>query len=136
MTTALNELGAADLGALYRRAELSPVEVARAVVAHVERCEPLLHATWAFDAERALAMAREVAAQQNVDGSLPAYLSPQWTRRAEWTCVTGNSQMAINWLRLARETGESTFVDNARRANRYNMSVQDLTHADPALRVL
>ena len=84
--------------------------------------------------ERALAMAQEVAAQQNADGSLPAYLSPQWTRRAEWTCVTGNSQMAINWLRLARETGESTFVDNARRANRFNMSVQDLTHADPALR--
>jgi hypothetical protein len=84
--------------------------------------------------ERALAMAKAVAAQQNADGSLPAYLSPEWTRRADWTCVTGNSQMAINWLRLARETGESVFVENARRANRFNMSIQDLTHADPAIR--
>jgi Asp-tRNA(Asn)/Glu-tRNA(Gln) amidotransferase A subunit family amidase len=63
LSSALNELGAAELGALYRRAELSPVEVARAVVAHVQRCEPLLHATWAFDAEQALAMARESEAR-------------------------------------------------------------------------
>jgi Asp-tRNA(Asn)/Glu-tRNA(Gln) amidotransferase A subunit family amidase len=32
--------------------------VARDVIAQVERCEPRLHATWAFDAEAALAMAR------------------------------------------------------------------------------
>jgi Asp-tRNA(Asn)/Glu-tRNA(Gln) amidotransferase A subunit family amidase len=54
----LHELSAAELGALYRRAELSPVEVARAVIAHVERCEPQLHATYAFDPEAALQMAR------------------------------------------------------------------------------
>ncbi len=56
--TVLHELSAAELGALYRRAELSPVEVARAVIAHVERCEPQLHATYAFDPEAALQMAR------------------------------------------------------------------------------
>lgn len=84
--------------------------------------------------ERALAMAKAVATQQNDDGSLPAYYSPEWKRHARWTCVTGNSQMAINWLRLARETGETGFVENARRANRFNMSIQDLTHADPAIR--
>jgi uncharacterized protein YyaL (SSP411 family) len=84
--------------------------------------------------ERALAMAKAVATQQNDNGSLPAYLGPDWGSRAEWTCVTGNSQMAINWLRLARETGLNDLVENARRANRFNMSIQDLTHADPALR--
>ena len=84
--------------------------------------------------ERALAMAKAVAAQQRSDGALPAYLGPEWTRRAEWTCVTGNSQMALNWLRLARETGERGLVENAQRANRFNMSIQDLTNADPALR--
>jgi len=56
--TALHELSAADLGAAYRRGELSPVDVARDVIAFVERCEPKLHATYAFDPEGALAMAR------------------------------------------------------------------------------
>ncbi len=51
-------LCAAELAAAYRSGELSPVDVARAVVERVERCEPVLHATWAFDPEQALAMAR------------------------------------------------------------------------------
>jgi Asp-tRNA(Asn)/Glu-tRNA(Gln) amidotransferase A subunit family amidase len=55
----LHALSAAELGAAYRSGALSPVEVARDVIAHVERCEPQLHATWAFDADTALAMARE-----------------------------------------------------------------------------
>ncbi len=58
MTAALHALSAAELGALYRRGALSPVEVARDVIAHVQRCEPLLHATYAFDPDGALAMAR------------------------------------------------------------------------------
>jgi aspartyl-tRNA(Asn)/glutamyl-tRNA(Gln) amidotransferase subunit A len=63
LTVGLHALGAAELGALYRRGELSPLEVARAVIARVEHCEPVLHATWAFDAETALAMARESQAR-------------------------------------------------------------------------
>ena len=55
--TALHDLSAAELGAAYRRGDLSPVEVAHSVIAHVQRCEPVLHATWAFDPETALAMA-------------------------------------------------------------------------------
>ncbi|MDP1899536.1 MAG: amidase [Rubrivivax sp.] len=55
----LHDLSAAELGQAYRTGTLSPVEVARAVIAHAERWEPQLHATWAFDAEAALAMARE-----------------------------------------------------------------------------
>ena len=57
-TSDLHALSAAELLALYRRKEASPVEVTRAVLARIERCEPLLHATWALDAEAALAMAR------------------------------------------------------------------------------
>lgn len=54
----LHALSAAALAAAYRRRELSPVEVAEAVIARIEHCEPRLHATWAFDAEAARAMAR------------------------------------------------------------------------------
>jgi aspartyl-tRNA(Asn)/glutamyl-tRNA(Gln) amidotransferase subunit A len=55
---ALHELGAAELGAAYAGRALSPVEVAQAVIDRVQRCEPQLHATYAFDADTALAMAR------------------------------------------------------------------------------
>ncbi len=56
--TALHTLSAGDLLALYRRGEASPVDTARAVIAHIERCEPQLHALYAFDPEAALAAAR------------------------------------------------------------------------------
>jgi Asp-tRNA(Asn)/Glu-tRNA(Gln) amidotransferase A subunit family amidase len=61
--TALQGLSAAELGALYRRGELSPLEVAQDVIAHVERCEPKLQATYNFDPEGALVMARASAAR-------------------------------------------------------------------------
>jgi hypothetical protein len=84
--------------------------------------------------ERALSMAKRVAAGQRADGALPGYYTPEWQSRVKWSCVTGNSQMAINWLRLARLTGESALIEHARRANRFNMSVQDLACADPNVR--
>ncbi|HSN32001.1 MAG TPA: amidase [Ideonella sp.] len=60
---ALADLSATDLLALYHRREVSPVEVTRAVLARIERCEPALHAAWALDADAALAMARESEAR-------------------------------------------------------------------------
>jgi len=65
----LHELGAAELAAAYRQRALSPVEVVRDVIAHVQRCEPQLHATYAFDPEGALVMAR--AAEARVAGGKP-----------------------------------------------------------------
>jgi Asp-tRNA(Asn)/Glu-tRNA(Gln) amidotransferase A subunit family amidase len=60
---ALHELSAAQLGLAYRDRSLSPVEVVRVLIGHLERWEPHLHATWAFDAEAALTMARESEAR-------------------------------------------------------------------------
>ena len=54
----MNELTAVELLAAYRAKTLSPVEVTRAVIAHIERCEPQLHALYAFDPDAALAQAR------------------------------------------------------------------------------
>ncbi|MCA0244665.1 MAG: amidase [Proteobacteria bacterium] len=61
--SALHELSAQALSALFGRGEASPVEAAQAVIAHVERWEPKLHALWQFDPEGALAMARESEAR-------------------------------------------------------------------------
>ena len=83
--------------------------------------------------EHAFSMAREVSKQQRADGALPAYYSPEWKTSVKWSCVTGNSQMAINWLRLARITGEKELMANAIRANRFNMSIQNLITNDLSL---
>ena len=53
----LHSLSALDLGRAYARGSLSPVTVTQAVIDHMARWEPQLCATWAFDAEAALAMA-------------------------------------------------------------------------------
>ena len=76
--------------------------------------------------EHALTMATAVAAAQRPDGALPGYLGPRWNGLVRWTCVTGNAQMAINWLRLARETGNEALRQHAHAANRFNMSIHEL----------
>ena len=53
--TALHSLSAIELLAAYTSKALSPVEVTRAVLAQVERCEPQLHATYVLDPAGALA---------------------------------------------------------------------------------
>ncbi len=63
MGTQLHELSAAELGALYAKGEASPVEATEAVIAHIARWEPKLCATYAYDPEGALAMARESQAR-------------------------------------------------------------------------
>jgi len=61
--TALHQLSATELVAAYRERRLSPVDVTQAVLAHVARCEPQLHATYALDPDAALARARESEAR-------------------------------------------------------------------------
>jgi aspartyl-tRNA(Asn)/glutamyl-tRNA(Gln) amidotransferase subunit A len=56
--TELHGLTAHELLALYRTHDASPVDAVAAVLARIERCEPHLHATFALDAEAALAQAR------------------------------------------------------------------------------
>ena len=53
----LHDLTAVELLAGYRDKTLSPVEVARDVLAHIDAWEPHLHATYALDADAALAQA-------------------------------------------------------------------------------
>lgn len=57
-TTNLHDLSAAELLAHYASGELSPVDATRAAIARIEAWEPRLRATYAFDPEGALAMAR------------------------------------------------------------------------------
>jgi len=54
----LHAASAVDLVAAYRSGELSPVEATQAVLAQIERWEPMLQATWLLRPEAALEQAR------------------------------------------------------------------------------
>jgi aspartyl-tRNA(Asn)/glutamyl-tRNA(Gln) amidotransferase subunit A len=69
--TALHDRSAVELLALYARREVSPVEVLHDLLAHIERCEPRIAATWALDADAALAAARESEARWARGETLP-----------------------------------------------------------------
>ncbi|MEJ8839428.1 amidase [Ramlibacter sp. AN1133] len=58
MTEALHELPAPRLVELYRRREVSPVEVARSVLGHVERWEQSIHALYLLRPDHVLEQAR------------------------------------------------------------------------------
>ena len=60
---ALHDWGAHALGAAYQAHELSPLEVTQAVLDHIERWEPVLHASYLLRPELALAQARASAAR-------------------------------------------------------------------------
>jgi len=82
----------------------------------------------------AVRMARGVASAQRADGAIPGRLDREWRGRAAWVCVTGNCQMALNWLRLAKLGITAEFIPNAVAANRYVMALQHRSHPDPDIR--
>src|SRR5262245_35729762 len=57
MTSILHNLTALQLSDAYRAKELSPVEVTRALLAHIGTWEPKLNAMYVIDAEGALVQA-------------------------------------------------------------------------------
>ena len=69
--TELHTLSATELLHRYQRGELSPLEAVRATLAHIERCEPHLHACYALDADAALVMAAASTARWQRGEALP-----------------------------------------------------------------
>ncbi len=57
MTVALHDLSATELLQRYATGDLSPMDVMRDVLRHIERCEGALAATWALDAQAAMSQA-------------------------------------------------------------------------------
>src|SRR5579862_7480696 len=50
------------------------------------------------------------------DGFLAGRFDADWRPAASWNCLTGASQLAMVWFRLARATGDDKYADAARRA--------------------
>ena len=80
-------------------------------------------------AERAAAA---VARVQRADGWIAGAFDREWRAGASYTCLTGNAQMALDWIRLAQEGYGQGLRDHARRAiayvkRRHRLDESDLT---------
>lgn len=71
-----------------------------------------------------------VANAQRVDGALPGRLDENWMPAARWTCLTGNSQMAIIWFKLWKKNGEANLRECAERINQFNSSIPNTMTKD------
>jgi hypothetical protein len=75
----------------------------------------------------ALVTGYALAACQRPDGSLPGRLNPDWSAAAQWSCLTGNSQVAHCWLMLHQLTRQENLLQAAKAANRYVRRTVDTT---------
>lgn len=68
------------------------------------------------------------------DGSLAGQFDDKWDAAAEWSCLTGDAQTAIVWLRLHQVTGDARYLEAAARLNRFVMATQIVAADDPGVR--
>jgi len=81
--------------------------------------------------DSAVRAADSILKKQRSNGSWAGQYDRNWKAQCRWTCLTGNSQLAINFIRLSEITGDKKYFDAAVKANRYNMSVQNTDKSNP-----
>lgn len=67
-------------------------------------------------------------------GFFRATYGPDWQNGAPSSCLTGNAQISIIFLRLFNLTGESKYLKAAKLLNRYLMARQDIHSKDKRIR--
>jgi len=68
------------------------------------------------------------------DGWMSGRFYPDWTPAAEWSCLTGEAQMANNWMRLHAITGDRQWLEPVPRVLRFLKRTQNRTSDDAGLR--
>jgi hypothetical protein len=68
------------------------------------------------------------------DGALPGRLSRDWQGSVNWTCLTGNVQIAHCWLMLFTDTGEARYRAAGIAANQFVRRTVTTGVANPGIR--
>lgn len=74
-----------------------------------------------------------IARRLELSGSLPGMLDARWKKLSDWTCLTGNAQMAILWMRLWQKNGDPRLVNAAFKALDHVKRAQPMEASEPAL---
>lgn len=64
----------------------------------------------------------------------PGRFDRNWKSTVDWSCLTGDAQLAIIWLKLYQITGEKKYLDGAGKLICFVKSTQNCTSANPGLR--
>ena len=68
---------------------------------------------------KAIKMADGLLSALRPDGFLPGMVKPDWGAAVNWSCLTGDVQIAHSWLMLYEVTGKKKYFDAGALANRY-----------------
>lgn len=68
------------------------------------------------------------------DGWLPGRFGPDWAAGVKWSCLTGEAQMANNWMRLFVIRGDRKWLEPVPRVLEFLKRSQNRVHADPGIR--
>jgi len=68
------------------------------------------------------------------DNSLAGSFNKNWNSNIEWSCLTGNSQTAIIWLRLFKLTKNKKYLEAAKKINNYMKSTQNMNSKNKGIR--
>lgn len=77
--------------------------------------------------------ARPLLRAIRADGSLPGRFDAAWKPAVRWSCLTGNSQLALTLGRLYQAVGDVSYVEGMKTINRFQRSVQILEPRRPDL---
>lgn len=75
-----------------------------------------------------------LAAAVRADGWMAGRFGPGWRPAAAWSCLTGEAQMANNWMRLYHVTGEAHWLEPVPAVLSFLKKTQNRNSADPGLR--
>ena len=68
------------------------------------------------------------------DGWMPGRYGADWSPAVEWSCLTGQAQMATNWMRLHLITGEPKWIEPVPAVLTFLKTTQNRSSDDPGLR--
>jgi uncharacterized protein YyaL (SSP411 family) len=68
------------------------------------------------------------------DGFMPGRFQSDWTSTDTWSCLTGEAQMANNWMRLCIITGDERWLEKVPPVLAFLKRTQNRTSGDAGLR--
>lgn len=77
--------------------------------------------------------AAAIADLVDVGGRLPGRFTAEWQGVGTWSCLTGEAQMATNWIRLFEITGDPQWLTPVPSVITFLKTTQDRTTGDPGL---
>lgn len=85
-------------------------------------------------AQAAMKTADALLMRQRKDGTLHGEYDQAWRPTVGWTCLAGNAQTAVIWLKLYALSRARAYFEAAKKANTFLKKTQNLTTSDPGVR--